>query len=445
MASLRDWCFPCRPPNHHYRLTLSVEGLGVRVVGVQPATLGAGGLAHAAELLKMLERAAGLKSSVWGIKWGGGDGGQRLGLSARSNGWLPPGWRKRQEIELADVHEYGIVHVAVNMTHTLNRQSHSQTALEKMLGEQLRQLLRRIPWLSGVQVETNPAPFDRAFDLMAHFQVPRGPRIELWVECKLDPRPSQFPYVTLEREFEARTVKRVKVPVFAAPYVSPRMAEICESHGWSWFDLAGNCRITVPDLFHLEQGGKPAVWQRPRPIANLGTPEAGRVVRALLLPEHGGMRWTQRQMAGHFGKLPERKPKQPALPEPSLGLVNKVVRHLRGEAFIEELPDGGFRLRDPLKLLFAWRDAYRFDRHQRRGYFTLSQGKKLWEALARLGSQTGGFAVYAAFSAAEIPGAARAAGKDLAVCPRSGGGQVRTSGRGQAGGIGGEFGGPDTR
>ena len=223
---------PVGPPNHHYRLTLSVEGLEIPVVGVQPAVLAAGGLAHDVELLKMLERAAGLKSSVWGIKWGGGDGDQRLGLSARSNGWLPPGRRKRQEIELAGVHEYVIVHVAVNMTHTLNMPSHSQAALENMLGAQLHQLLRRIPWLSGVQVETNPAAFDRAFDLMAHFQVPRGPRIELWVECKLDPRPSQFPYVTLEREFEARTVKRVKVPVFAAPYVSPRMAEICESHGW---------------------------------------------------------------------------------------------------------------------------------------------------------------------------------------------------------------------
>jgi len=59
-------------------------------------------------------------------------------------------------------------------------------------------------------------------------------------------------------------------------------------------------------------------------------------------------------------------------------------------------------LRDPLKLLIAWRDAYRFDRHERRGYFTLLQGKNLRDALANLGVRTGGFAVYAAFSAAEF-------------------------------------------
>jgi hypothetical protein len=83
-------------------------------------------------------------------------------------------------------------------------------------------------------------------------------------------------------------------------------------------------------------------------------------------------------------------------------LVNKVVRHLREEAFIEELADGGFKLRDPLGLLTAWREAYRFDRHQRRSYFTLLQGRRLQEKLESLESITGGHAAYAVFSAAEF-------------------------------------------
>lgn len=37
-----------------------------------------------------------------------------------------------------------------------------------------------------------------------------------------------------------------------------------------------------------------------------------------------------------------------------------------------------------------------------RGYFTLLQGKRLHEALAKLDSFTGGFAAYAAFSAADL-------------------------------------------
>ena len=82
-------------------------------------------------------------------------------------------------------------------------------------------------------------------------------------------------------------------------------------------------------------------------------------------------------MQAHFGP-------QGNIPEPSLGLASKVVPHPRDEAFIEILEEGGFRLRDPLKLLFAWRDAYRFDRRERRSYFTLLQGKRLRDALAEL-------------------------------------------------------------
>jgi hypothetical protein len=272
----------------------------------------------------------------------------------------------------------------------------SATTLEKALAAKLEELLATVPGISHWTVSTNPAPFNRAFDLLARGKSPHGATIELWVDCRSEPRPSRFPYVAIEREFEKESTKLVRAWVFAAPFVSPRMAQICEDHHWSWFDLAGNCKITVPTFLHIERRGNKPVHETARPVANLSTPEAGRVIRALLAPENAGLSWTQRYMEIHFGKLP--KP----IPEPSLGLINKVVRHLREEAFIEESSGGGFRLRDPVKLLFAWRDAYRFDRHQRRGYFTFWKGKELRDALASLGVRTGGFAVYAAFSAADF-------------------------------------------
>jgi len=271
----------------------------------------------------------------------------------------------------------------------MNTQNRREGSLEQALADQLRHLLGRIPWLAGVRIETHPAHFNRAFDLLARFTVPRGSEIQLWVDCRPEPRPSQFPYVAIEREFAAGAPKRARVPVFAAPHISPRMAEMCERHGWSWYDLAGNCRITVPGLFHLEHRGLPAVHQPPRPVANLGTPEAGRIVRALLQPNNGGMRWTQREMQNH------------CRPSVSLGLVNKVTRHLRDEAFIAKSPEGGFTLLEPLKLLFAWRDAYRFGRHERHAFFCLLQGKKLRDALCQFGSDAEGIA-YASFSAAEF-------------------------------------------
>jgi len=278
----------------------------------------------------------------------------------------------------------------------MNKRPFSTADLETALVARLRDLLHQIPWLGDWKVETNPADYERAFDLLAIGKPPQGPEVQLWVDSHADPRPSLFPYVNIQRDFENKSAKRVRVPTFAAPFISPRLAEICQSHGWSWFDLAGNYYIDVPGILHLHRTGNTPIHKRPAPTANFGTREAGRVIRALLLPEHGGMRWTQRHLAQHFGEL------QKPIPEPSLGLVNKVVRSLRDEAFIEELPDGGVRLRDPVKLLLAWRDAYRFDRHERRSYFTLLQGKTLRAALANVGLQTGGFALYASFSAAEF-------------------------------------------
>jgi hypothetical protein len=262
--------------------------------------------------------------------------------------------------------------------------------LEKALAAKLQELLSGVPGLSDWKVETNPAPFDRAFDLLARTKSPHGPMIELWVECKSEPRPSRFPSVAIERDFEKGSTKQVRAWVFAASHISPRMAEVCEDHGWSWFDLAGNCKITVPTFLHIERHGMEPVHDKPRPTANLSTPEAGRVIRALLAPENANRPvWTQRAL------------QQETHPHVSLGLVNKVARHLREEAFVEEASNG-IRLRDPLKLLFAWRDAYRFDRHERRAYFTLLKGKELRDELAKLGSQTGGHAAYAAFSAADF-------------------------------------------
>ena len=272
---------------------------------------------------------------------------------------------------------------------SMNSRSLSGVALEKALAAKLEALLRGVAWLRGWQVQHVARAADAEFDLLATVPLPGGGKAALCVECKRELHPSVFRMLA-DKTFSPAGRPKVVVPVLALPWVSPRMAELCAEHGWSWFDLAGNYRLDVPGLLQLQHGGNEPVHARPRPTANLSTPEAGRVLCALLLPDNAGMRWTQREMQKHCE------------PNVSLGLVNKVVRHLRDEAFIETGEDGGFRLRDPLKLLFAWRDAYRFDRHERRGYFTLSQGKKLRDALALLDLRTGGFAAYAAFSAADF-------------------------------------------
>lgn len=292
---------------------------------------------------------------------------------------------------LDDVHGIGHVHGRVNMRYSVNNRKLSGAGLEHALAVRLAELLQGVGWLEHGPVQRDPRPAQRPFDLRVELRPAGRKKIQLLVQCQAEPRPSKFPAVFVTREGGPDPVR-----VLAAPFISPRMAELCKEQDWSWFDLAGNYRLDVPGLLHIQQAGKPPAYKRPRPMANLGTPEAGRVVRALLHPEHAGMRWTQRHLAEHFGQL-ERP-----IPEPSLGLVNKVVSYLQEEAFIEPAPDRGFRLREPLKLLYAWRDAYRFDRHERRDYFSLLQGSKLRDALHKLGLFAGGYAAYAAFSAADI-------------------------------------------
>ena len=277
----------------------------------------------------------------------------------------------------------------MNIPKNVNNGPLSPAALEKALAERLEKLLVGVGGLEGISIGRNPAEFDKAFDLRASFKTSEGAVVELWVDIRRDPRPSMFPYVNISREFEEKALKRARVRVFAAPYVSPRLAELCESHGWNWFDLSGNCHLRIPSLLHIHHTGNPPVHAAPKPKANLGTREAARVVRALLSPVFVGMTWTQRSLQIN------------CRPQVSLGLVNKMVRHLQEEKYLEMVPDG-FRVADPLKLLVAWREAYRFDQHERLGFFTLLQGSKLHEALAWLGHDFENHVAYAAFSAAEF-------------------------------------------
>ena len=297
---------------------------------------------------------------------------------------------QRRKIELEYVHDITIVHGVVKQTYIVNTAASSGHALEKALAAKLRELLGSVPWLRNVEVSQNPAPFDRVFDIEARITLPTGNVAELWVVCHDLPRPSRFPYVALTNEFHAGGKRITRVPVLAAPLITGRMAELCEKHHWSWFDLAGNCRLIVPDGIFIERRGNDPVHRRPKLSANLGTGESARILRALLSPANTGRRWTQREM------------QHECEPGVSIGLVNKVVLFLREQAFVMDHEDAGFRLHDPLGLLAAWRVAYRFDRHLRRGYFTLKQGRQLREALVSLESISGGHAAYAAFSAAEF-------------------------------------------
>ncbi len=301
-----------------------------------------------------------------------------------------PEVKKEAKIGLEHVHDIGYVHGIVKTAISVNTGELKGAALEKALAHRLRELLGGVAWLKDWQIEIVPMDDRRGSDINATLPLPNGGMAELWIVCKSNPRPHQIAYDRTQDFPSPQSKRQKRVWVLAAPFVSSRMSQLCQELGWSWFDLAGNCHLSVPDAFQIERTGKPAVHRLPKSGANLSTPEAARILRALLATDNAGRKWMQRDLQLH------------ARPNVSIGLVNKVVRHLHDEAFIENLPDGGSKLRAPVELLKAWRDAYRFDRHQRRSYFTLLQGRRLQDALAKLEALTGGHAAYAAFSAADF-------------------------------------------
>jgi len=278
----------------------------------------------------------------------------------------------------------------VNIANNVNIEA-GHAPLCRALRGALERLLHETDWLQNWRVE----PGQGEWDLIASGPLSPTRTAVVCVECKgANFQPSQF--TTLVERRCAAGKPAVSVRALAMPRVSPRMAALCRQHDWSWYDLAGNCRLEIPGLLLIERSGREAVTVARRPAANLSTAEAARVVRALLAPEHAGKRWTQREMVGHFAHL------TPAVPAPSLALVNKVVQHLRDQAFIEPLPTRGFRVHDFEGLLLAWRQAYRFDRHVWRPYFTLLPGKALQERLRAFDPEATGRVAYAAFSAADV-------------------------------------------
>lgn len=263
--------------------------------------------------------------------------------------------------------------------------------LERALADTLTKILHEVPWLQEWRVEAGRS----GWDLIASGPLPSGGEGALHIECKgVNFQPNQF--LSLAERSGPVKGSAVSTKVLAMHRVSTRMAEVCQQHGWSWYDLAGNCRLEVPGHLLIKQSGNKPVPLQPRSGANLSTPKAAQVIRALLAPENAGKRWTQREMASHFTDV------MPWVDAPSLALVNKVIQYLRNQAFIETLPSRGFRVTHFEGLLQAWQQAYRFNRHLRRPYFTLLQGKALQERLRNLDPEGSGHLAYAVFSAADI-------------------------------------------
>lgn len=131
------------------------------------------------------------------------------------------------------------------------------------------------------------------------------------------------------------------VLLISAPYISPRVADLCREQNVSYLDGVGNCRIAAPGLF-VHVSGCPNRPTASKAAVDPFSKKSSRIVRLLLThPDKG---WQLQQLAEQA--------------DVSLGLASKVKKALLEEAFLEER-DRLLYLRDPAKLLQDWADHYR--------------------------------------------------------------------------------------
>ena len=156
-------------------------------------------------------------------------------------------------------------------------------------------------------------------------------------------------------------------PLLAVPHMSEAAQERCAQADLPWLDLSGNARIIVPGIFYQNLGNPNRFRRAGRPESAFG-PRGARIARRLLMEPTKPVR--QRTLASSTG-LDE-------------GHTSRIVGKLL-EAGLVDRGEDGISVANPDLLLDAWRDDYRFDRHEViRGHIASRGGDVLIQAISAI-------------------------------------------------------------
>jgi len=222
--------------------------------------------------------------------------------------------------------------------------------IEKV-GDSLRACLQRVPFLEIDSLERAVKVGDSCMDIVVTVHVAKQPlRLAIEVKSNGQPRIARMAAYRLARVLE-------KNPgvygVFAAPYISPRAAEICVEEKIGYLDLAGNCRLAFGQVY-IEQTGNPNPFAEKRDLRSLYSPKAVRVLRVLL--DDPKKPWRVQALAKAAGV--------------SLGQVSNVKSILADREWIG-ISNSGLLLKDPVSLLAEWSESTKYRKNASANYYTL--------------------------------------------------------------------------
>ncbi len=226
-----------------------------------------------------------------------------------------------------------------------------ETNIIGKIEDSLKACLQRVPFLEIDSLERGLNLGDGPIDIVADVRV-AGQRQRLAVEVKSSgqPRVARTAAYRLARILESAPGL---YGVFAAPYISPRTAEICVQEKIGYLDLAGNCRLTFGQVY-IEQQGRPNPFAAKRDLRSLYSPKAARVLRVLL----------------NDPKKPWRTQALSEEADVSLGQVANVKSLLEAREWLGS-SEAGLLLKDPGSLLTEWAENSNYRKNISRNYYTL--------------------------------------------------------------------------
>jgi hypothetical protein len=206
-----------------------------------------------------------------------------------------------------------------------------------------------VDWIRRLGVETG------AFDVVTIVEESRSRRDSYWeyivtiaatpeirqLRLFVETRSQLSPQLAIAAFQKLRMVPPDGLPILCAPYVSPRVAELCRNENVGYLDGVGNCRLATAGLFINISGHpnrRPAIETTIDPFSR----KSSRIVRTLLT--HPSTGWQVQKLAEAAGV--------------SIGLASKVKNSLLEEAYLEERQKLLY-LRDSTKLLNDWAKGYR--------------------------------------------------------------------------------------
>lgn len=173
-------------------------------------------------------------------------------------------------------------------------------------------------------------------------------------------------------------------PVFAAPYISDRGADICREAGVGYVDFAGNCLLDFGTV-HVQRKGADNPFKRAGDLRSLYARKATRVLRIMLLDPKRS--WRLQELADEA--------------DVSLGHVHKVKRALEAAEWVASDRDG-LRLTEPRELLDAWASEYSFRKNEARDFYSMERPAKTEAALSSYCRESGIRCALTGFSGANL-------------------------------------------